>query len=204
MNKSIELLIAFDEYQQKYADAALQDFCRYYLAKSSKTVEPKTGSSRGLLLKIIGRIASAFSLYHRAAMDKTELPSPEGFYYLNGLTVLGEVRKTELINYLLVEYTTGMEAINKLLSDRLIVERPDENDKRAKLISLTKKGKTVLSDCYSYSTKAGQIIFGDLDENDLQLCIQLLKGVEEKHSKLAIELKNQDFEKMFKKAVQLK
>src|SRR4051794_28051750 len=87
MNKSIELLIAFDDYQQRYTGETLEDFCRYYLAKNSKTKELKTASSRGLLLKIIGRISSAFSLYHRAAMDKTELPSPEGFYYLNGLTV---------------------------------------------------------------------------------------------------------------------
>ena len=194
MNKVVELVVAFDAFEQKNPNAELSDFCRYYLM-NNKTVTTTNG--RGHLLKILGRITSAFSLYHRVAMSKTALPSPEGFYFLNGLAFLGEVKKTELINYLLMEYTTGMEGINKLLKEELIQERPDESDGRAKLISLTEKGASILTDCYNYATKANEMIFGDLDEDSIQLCIQILKNIEEKHSKLAIEMKNKDFDTMY-------
>jgi DNA-binding MarR family transcriptional regulator len=202
MNKAVSLLIAYDKFEQNNPNSELEDFCRYYLAQ--KEIEPQITNTKnkGLLLKIMGRITSAFSLYHKAAMSKTQLPSPEGFYFLNGLALLGEVRKTELINYLLIEYTTGMEAISKLLKDGLINERPDKNDGRAKLISLTEKGKTILSECYAYTSKVSEMIFGDMSDDSINVCVKLLKNIETKHSKLAIELKNKDFDEMYKQIIQ--
>lgn len=201
MNKAVQLLVAWDKFEQQYPNSELADFCRFYLTQQeSYTQQLDKRNTRGLLLKIMGRITSAFSLYHRAAMSKTELPTAESFYFLNGLAYLGEVRKTELINYVLTEYTTGMEVINKLLKDDLIQERPDESDGRAKLIRLTEKGKRILSTAYDYAAKASEMILGDLNEDSLQLCIQILKNIEEKHSKLAPELKNKDFDKMYQQA----
>jgi len=197
MNKAVKLLISYNDFEEVHPDAELEDFCRYYLAKSRKKRVESSSASRGTLLKLMGRITSAFSLYHRAAMNKTALPNAESFYYLNALATLGEVRKTELINYLLTEYATGMEAINKLLHEKLIREKNDKSDGRAKLLSLTEKGEKVLLLCYSYAKKAGEMIFGELDEDSIQLCIQLLRTVEEKHSRLAIELKNKDFDEMY-------
>jgi DNA-binding MarR family transcriptional regulator len=198
MNKAVQLLIEWDQFEQNNPQADIEQFCRYYLAqKEHKTKDHSQG--QGYLLKIIGRIASAFNVYHRAAMSKTKLPSPESFYFLNGLAQLGEVKKTELINYLFTEYTKGMEVISKLLEHGLIVEKTDENDKRAKLLSLTKKGKTALQESYNQSAKASQMIFNGMNADSVQLCIQLLKGVEEKNSRLAPEVKGLDFEEMYKR-----
>lgn len=61
---------------------------------------------------------------------------------------MGEVKKTDLINYLFYEYTTGIEVINKFVTDRLISEKQDPNDKRAKLIKLTEKGLEALNESY--------------------------------------------------------
>ncbi|MDJ1503769.1 MarR family winged helix-turn-helix transcriptional regulator [Xanthocytophaga agilis] len=201
MNKAVQLLIAWDAFEQKHPNSNLDDFCRFYLSQNKQS-HPAGVQSRGLLLKTLGRITSAFSLYHKAAMNKTNLPSPDLFYFLNGLAFLGEVRKTELINYLLMEYTTGMEAITRLQKEHLIQERADERDGRAKLISLSEKGKKTLADCYEYASKASEMVLGDLDEDSIQLCIHLLKGIEEKHSKLAVELKNKDFDDMYTQVCQ--
>ncbi|QHT66225.1 MarR family transcriptional regulator [Rhodocytophaga rosea] len=145
----------------------------------------------------MGRITSAYSLYHRAAMSKTKLPSPESFYFLNGLAHLGEVKKTDLINYLFYEYTTGMEVISKLLKDNLILEKVDLADKRAKLISLTAKGKQVLNGSYIQSAKVSEMIFNGMNNDSIKLCIELLVDIEEKHSKWVPELKNKEFDEMY-------
>jgi DNA-binding MarR family transcriptional regulator len=198
MNRAIELLIAFDEFEQKHPSSGLDDFCAYYLAQKSlpKTAIDKA-QSKGQLLKMMGRLTSAFSLYHRAAMAKTSLSSSDSFYFLNGLAFLGEVKKTELINYVLVEYTTGMEVISRLLKEKLISERQDENDGRARIISLTSEGKKVLDECYAYASKASEMIFTDMSDNSIQLCAELLRDAEQRHSKLAVELKNKDFDEMY-------
>lgn len=114
MNKAVELLMAWDKCEQEYPDAQLAQFCRYYLAKEDK--QETIIYSEGLLLKLMGSITSVFNIYHRATMSQTKQPSAESFYFLNGLAYLGEVKKTDLINYLFYEYTTGMEVISNLLN----------------------------------------------------------------------------------------
>jgi len=197
MNKSVQLLIEWDAFERSHSGAEIEDFCRYRLAKTDQA-DTDPSYDQGLLLKIIGRIGSAFGLYHRAAMKEADLPSPESFYFLNGLAHLGVVKKTGLINYLFYEYTTGMEVISKLLLNRLISEESDPNDKRARLIALTEKGKSVLRESYGQSSRVSKMIFGDMDRESVKLCIHLLKNIEEKHSRMAIELRNKDFEEMYR------
>lgn len=200
-NKAVQLLLDWDAFEQKHPGGQIEDFCRYYLNK--KPAAKTSANSRGLLLRTIGRISSAFNVYHRAAMRKTNLPMPEGFYYLNGLATKGELRKTALINFLMVEYATGMEATSKLLKAGMIRERPDESDGRASILSLTEKGKKTLSQCYTYTGKAADILLGRLDEEATQTCIQLLKETEERHSVQAVEWKNLDFDEMLERSLKV-
>lgn len=200
-NKAVQLLLDWDAFEQKHPGGQIEDFCRYYLNK--KPAAKTSANSRGLLLRTIGRISSAFNVYHRAAMRKTNLPMPEGFYYLNGLATKGELRKTALINFLMVEYATGMEAISKLLKAGMIRERPDESDGRASILSLTEKGKKTLSQCYAYTSKAADILLGRLDEEATQTCIRLLKETEERHSVQAVEWKSLDFDEMLERSLKV-
>ena len=196
MNKAVELLTKWDAFDQNYPDGSLADFCRYYLALEAEPQED--GQLRGTLLKNMGRIMSAFNMYHRAAMAQIEMPSSESFYFLNGIAHHSEIKKTDLINYLFFEYTTGMEAINKLLKNELIMETVDEDDKRAKLLCLTEKGKALLGEGYRQSAKVGEMIFKDVPADAIRLANQLLSPIEKKHSKLAVSLKNTEFDKMYK------
>lgn len=145
---------------------------------------------------------SAFGFYHRAAMAKIDMPSSESFFFLNGIAHLGAVKKTDLINYLFFEYTTGMEAINKLIRNKLITEKKDSNDKRAKLLSLTKKGKKLLNEGYEQSERVSEIMFKNVNSDSISLCIRLLQQIEEKHSKFAVEMKNHDFEDIYARSLQ--
>lgn len=200
MHKAVELLVKWDTFNQHHPDASLEDFCRYLLAQKRATENPATQS--GQLLRIMGRIMSAFGLYHRKAMAQTGMPSTESFFFLNGIAHFGEIKKTDLINSLFFEYTTGMEAISKLVKNNLVVEKPSPHDRRAKLLALTDKGKKVLNEGYLQAGKVGEMIFKDVPATDINLCIQLLGPIEKKHSKMAIELKNESFEDMYRKLSQ--
>ena len=204
MSKVVELVTAWADFDRQYPDQSVEQFCQYYLAQQ-KQHEPEPNQARkqltGGLLRLMGRITSAFALYHRAAMAKTDLPNAESFYYLNGLNFLGEVRKTELINYLFAEYTTGMEALSRLIEDGYIQERPDPTDKRAKLIRLTEKGSKQLAISYEYSAKAADLIFDEVSNDTLTLCQTLLKPIEERHTQLLPTLKTKDFDLMYEQVM---
>jgi DNA-binding MarR family transcriptional regulator len=133
----------------------------------------------------------------RSALGKTDLPAAESFYFLNGLNYLGEVRKSDLINYLFAETTTGMEAINKLIKAKLIKERISPADKRAKLIQLTPQGIQSLNKAYKLAGKAAEITLHQVPDSALIQCFELLKDCEAYQSKIAIDLKSEAFEAIY-------
>lgn len=200
MSKVVELVTAWADFDRQYPDQSVEQFCQYYLAQQKQN-EPNKSQARkqltGGLLRLMGRITSAFALYHRAAMAKTDLPNAESFFYLNGLNFLGEVRKTELINYLFAEYTTGMEALSRLIDEGYILERPDPTDKRAKLIKLSEKGTKRLATSYEYSSRAGELIFNGFSNDTIALCQTLLKPIEERHTQLVSTIKTKDFDLLY-------
>jgi DNA-binding MarR family transcriptional regulator len=203
MKPIVELITEWDTYAGSGKNQSVTDFCKHYLNKRESDYPDKSLESpdapllRGSLLRVLGRILSAYALYMRAALGKLQLPAPESFYYLNGLAYLGEVKKSDLINYLFAETTTGMEAINKLVKAKMIVERISPDDKRARLIQLTAKGKQALDSSYGLAGKAAEMIFNSVSNEDIAKCRDLLKDCEEKQSKLAIELKNKEFNEMY-------
>jgi DNA-binding MarR family transcriptional regulator len=206
MKPVVELIKAWSEFEEVSTDHTVETFCRYYLQKQRP--QPKNPGKKGerimngaFLLKTIGRIMSAYSLYFRAAVKHTALPPAESFYYLNGLIHLGEVRKSDLINYMFAETTTGMEVINRLITEKKIDERPSPDDKRAKLIKITGEGLRALEEYYKVSGKVVEMTFKGVDDNILIDCFEMLRFCEQRNSGVAIELKNKPFDQMYEQVM---
>jgi DNA-binding MarR family transcriptional regulator len=193
----VKLVSEWAAFEEKHPGADLHTFCQYIVSRSD--AKPGTRAEQiGHLARIIGRIGSAYALYHRAAMDKMNLPSNDSFFYLNCLYQLGEVRKTELINYLFAETTTGMEGISKLIKNGLAKERQDPDDGRAKLVKISEKGLRKLKECMPDAQKVNEMVFRHLSDDTINTCIQLLQATEATHSRRAIELKQKPFTDMYR------
>lgn len=194
----VKLVSEWAAFEESHPGADIPAFCRYILSRpDNKPTRPRT-ENLGLLSRIIGRLASAYGLYHRAAMEGMKLPASDSFFYLNCLHQLGEVRKTELINYLFAETTTGMEGIGKLIRAGLVKERPDPEDGRAKLVTITDKGLRKLKECMSNALKVNEMVFRHLSDDTIYTCIQLLASAEATHSRRSIELKQKPFPEMYR------
>lgn len=202
MKPVVELIKEWSEFEELSTDHRLETFCRYYLQKQRPT--PKKPGKAGermmngaYLLKTIGRILSAYSLYFRSAVRYIGMPPAESFYYLNGLNHLGEVRKSDLINYMFAETTTGMEVINRLVKENKVDERTSPEDKRAKLIKITDSGLKALDEYYKISGKVVEMTFKGIDDNTMIDCFEMLKFCEQRNSAIAVELKNKPFDQMY-------
>jgi hypothetical protein len=208
MNNLVTLVNEWDAFEKTNTGTDIANFCRYYLAREKGADESlmvkgaKPPSDEALMMKTMGFIISAFGIYYRAAMTEAKLPFPEAFYFINSLHWLKQAKKTELINHIMVEYTTGMDCISKLVKEGLISETPHETDKRAKMLHLTPEGEKLLQSCYPYMHRACQMIFKGFDPQMLKLCISLLSNIEIKHSQLAIAVRHLDFESMYKEVMQ--
>ncbi|WP_121812029.1 MarR family winged helix-turn-helix transcriptional regulator [Mucilaginibacter kameinonensis] len=202
MKPVVQLVEEWTAFEEVSEQPTVEAFCRYYLQKQRP--KPKQAGKKGerimngaYLLKTLGRILSAYSLYFRSAVNYIGIPPAESFYYLNGLLHLGEVRKSDLINYMFAETTTGMEVINRLIREEKIDERTSPDDKRAKLIKVNQKGLTALDEYYKISGKVVEMTFKGIDDEILIDCYEMLKYCEQRNSSLAIELKNKPFDQMY-------
>ena len=206
MKPIVQLVEEWTVFEEVSEQPTVEAFCRYYLQKQRP--KPKQAGKKGerimngaYLLKTLGRILSAYSLYFRSAVNHIGIPPAESFYYLNGLLHLGEVRKSDLINYMFAETTTGMEVINRLIRENKIDERTSPDDKRAKLIKITEKGIAALDEYYKISGKVVEMTFKGIDDDILTDCYEMLKYCEQRNSSVAIELKNKPFDQMYELAM---
>jgi DNA-binding MarR family transcriptional regulator len=208
MNKTVNLVNEWGNYEAKHPDATIEDFCRYYLTqqKEQKTKGPLVGGiipnfNDGLLIKIIARIGKLNSYYANLALDGTGLNQMEEFSMLITIKHQKNPKKVEIINANLLELSSGTDMLNRIKKRGLIKEYNDKEDKRAKRIELTSQGNKVVELCMERIRKNSKLLLNDLTEDDKELCIQLLKNVEIKFSSLWQQHKNKSFDEVYSSIV---
>lgn len=82
-----------------------------------------------------------YKMYCKEAFLDTQISSPDEYSFLYHLCLVDSFRKMELINMHMLEAPSGIEVIKRLLKKGFIEEFDDMDDRRAKRIRITKKGK---------------------------------------------------------------
>ncbi|NIG54764.1 MarR family winged helix-turn-helix transcriptional regulator [Chitinophaga sp. Cy-1792] len=210
MNKTVELVNHWGNFEEKHPNGSIADFCRYYLARQEK--EPKTSGKlvggvvpqvkAGLLMKIIGRISKLNMSYANIALEGTGLHQIEEFGILQTIRQEQAPRKTEVIYANLFELSSGTDMLNRLKKRGLIKEYADKEDKRSKRIELTAKGEKVIRDSTAKIEKNATMLLHTLADDDKDLCIQLLKEIEIKLSEKWQRHKGKGFDEIFEDLLQ--
>ena len=91
------------------------------------------------------------------------------------------------------EKQTGIQIIKRLLDDGLIQETVDENDKRAKRLTLTKKGEEAFHQSVNTTSK---ILSANLKSDEKTKLLELLKKVNDFHYTLYTEYKNSEIKEL--------
>ncbi|MFL5743274.1 MAG: MarR family winged helix-turn-helix transcriptional regulator [Niastella sp.] len=204
MNKTVELVNHWGQFEEQHPNGNIEDFCRHYLAhqQQKKTTGKLVGGvvpslNSGLLLKIIGRISKLNMAYANLALEGSGLHQIEEFGILQTIKKEKNPKKTEVIYANLFELSSGTDMLNRLIQRGLIKEYADKEDKRSKRIELTPKGEKVAASCLIKIEKNASMLMNDLSNDDKALCIQLLKGVEIKFSELWQKHKGQEFDDIY-------
>ncbi len=205
MNKTVELVKQWGEFEQKHPKGSIDEFCRYYLAhhKQKNIKGTLVGGvvpsfNDGLLMKIIGRISKLNMAYANIALKGTELNQIEEFGILQTIRKEKNPKKTEVIYANLFELSSGTDMLNRMKKRGLIKEYADKDDKRSKRIELTAKGEKATAACSEKIVQNATMLMKDLEDDDKELCIQLLKNIEIKFSSLWQKHKGRDFDDIYK------
>lgn len=197
MNPIVELITAWDAFQNGHAGATVKDFCRYYLNREEKQ-EPSKGNMPpdldATMANLIGRLGVMVEAYSKMALQAEGDIELEWFYFMNTLYHQQESNKTDVIQYNIYGQSTGIDILNRIEKAGYIKERNNPDDKRARLVKLTSKGEKKVMKCREVLYKGAYLMFGGMDADDKQLIIQLLANTEIKHTGIFAEHKGESID----------
>ena len=130
------------------------------------------------------RIARFEEFYIRKYLIDLPLNSRLEYLFLFTIDNLEKARKTDLINIHLVEYTTGMDTIRRLIKNELLTELPDEQDKRAKILTLTQEGEAILKKANKRIDEARNMFLACVSPNKWKKTLSVLNEIDEFHSNI--------------------
>ncbi len=133
-------------------------------------------------LESVSRIARYHEFYSRKALKDLVINTRLEFLFLQTVDFMEKAKKTDLINIYHLEYTTGMDTIRRLTNNGLLNEVPDETDKRAKLLVLTKKGQEILAQANKRMSDENKMFLTAINDNKWKKAMQILEEIDEFHS----------------------
>jgi len=204
VNKTVELVKLWGDYEAQYPDCTIEDFFRHQLsltAKKEKQAVPAWQlhpDINGRLMILIRRIGKYHIVYSNKALEGTGLIQIEEFGIL--VTIFNQVNpiKSEAIYNNIMELSSGTNMLNRMKKRGLINEHADKEDKRTKRLKLTAKGEETLGKAKVRVSQVAKMMVNVLSEEDKQLCQHLLTPVSDKFAGTFPKHKNKVFDDIFK------
>lgn len=201
--KIVELVNLWARYEAERPDLSIEDFCVQVLAERAQAAihDEKVFDYawtaeellNGRLGRMLGRLAKYVNIYSKKAFADADLNNVEDVVYLGVLQMMGNPRKTDLINAMLSEFPSGIDIIKRLLRLELVTETPDLEDKRSKRLHLTDKGRLCLHDSFPLINRVSEMAFTTLNTAEKMLLLQLLGRLEDFHDQRYRDVRNADF-----------
>jgi DNA-binding MarR family transcriptional regulator len=196
-----QIIDFFEEYELEEKQLDLLGFSFWMISKlnldldSIKTATKKNtttipqdypgrinNNNKTSFLESISRIARYHDFYIRKALQELNINSRLEFLFLQSVNNMDKAKKTDLINMHLLEYTTGMDTISRLIKNNIIFESQDPNDKRAKLLALTDKGISVLKQAENRINEENEMFFAAINENKWKKALPVIEEIDSFHN----------------------
>ncbi|MEO0897417.1 MAG: winged helix DNA-binding protein [Bacteroidota bacterium] len=139
----------------------------------------ESGVALTMLITFLFRYAKHYS---KKALDNSPLSTLDEFGFLATLIQHESLTKSELIHTNLLEFTSGIEIIKRLIKGGLIQEYADPNDKRSKRVELTEQGRGMFYSLLGPMNVVSHIVSGDLSNEEKALILPILIKLNNFHS----------------------
>ena len=169
LHELLDLVERYEEFRGN-AEQSMSNFLRFAdqtLEQQTNSEEPKVGMGghaylNAMIARDISFVYRYMRYFVRKAIKDTPLQTIDEYSYLITLMAKGEMTKTELNNYNVVEKTSGSEIIRRLLKSGLISQTRNLQDKRSLLLSITPKGREVVKELLPRMQQSSDLLLRDL------------------------------------------
>jgi DNA-binding MarR family transcriptional regulator len=213
LTELIERLDEFEKLNESQQELGMDDFVGYLNMNSGKKDSSRreiageqetwlknmgenldTDISR--LIALMNRYAKG---YIKKALKDSLIQTSEEFSFLVILMTFESLSKTELILKNVMEKTSGIEIIKRLIKANLILQFDDLNDKRSQRVAITEFGKIEIIKILPQLEKASIIISGNLSYSEKTTLLYLLKKLDLHHNDLFLNKKEESLDNILKK-----
>lgn len=149
-----------------------------------------------ILLVLMYRYAKS---YVKKALAGKIIQTGDEFSFLITLLTFESLTKTELINKQVIEKTSGIEIIKRLLNQELITEFADPTDKRSVRVAITPKGRNEILSILPEMSVVSNIVKGNLTDNEISSLLYLLRKLDFFHNDIFMNKRNLTLEQLVEK-----
>jgi len=186
MKKSsvIPLLEKWEIFSHANPKKDIYAFANWLLADRQEDIQIKQGhmdqDDRGNATRaaiLITKLQKYLGLYIKPAITRLGFSREHEYNFLYQVSRMDKPTKNSLSKENMVEFSTGRDVIRRLIDRKLLMEKPDPEDKRAMLLTLTSLGKKTLEKSYEQISGAFTDFLGDLNLKEQSQLISLLSKI---------------------------
>jgi len=152
-------------------------------ASSATSGSPTELDSTAQSLLLISRLHRIVQFRCKPIVKYLGFTKPQEFSILVQTAIMNNPNKKQLCNEMLIEGSTGVEITRRLTAKGFLKEKPDANDRRSALLSLTEKGKQTLLQGYTKLSPIHAEFLATLNEAEKQQLVSMLARLNEYHTR---------------------
>lgn len=206
LHELLDLVERYEEFRGN-AEQSMSNFLRFAdqtLEQQTSYEEPKAGMRghaylNAMIARDISFVYRYMRYFVRKAIKDTPLQTIDEYSYLITLMAKGEMTKTELNNYNVVEKTSGSEIIRRLLKGGLISQMRNLQDRRSLLLSITPKGREVVKELLPRMQQSSDLLLRDLSWDQKIFLHSLHEQLYESNHPLFLTERDTDLAKLVEK-----
>lgn len=179
------LIDELEEFNATNTALSERNFALYLLSKHH-TEQPnrfETESVHSDILNFVIRLNKYANGYLKLALQDSRLRNIDEISCLIFLNYNGTAPKHQLIEELLLEYTTGNEIIKRLERYNWVTTTQHPTDKRSRVVAITEAGQQELFRVFESLQQLSQLVTGRLDNKEMELLHHLLERLNHYHLK---------------------
>ncbi len=142
---------------------------------------PNIPTASGLTGYIVVRLFKALRFYFKPVLQKHGLSSIDELFFLATLAWKKELSKKSLCQMNMTDIPTGMDVIKRLLNQGLLSEKENRQDKREKLLTLTKTGWNKIFKVFSADDEM-QDVMANLKNDERKVLLKFLDSLNHFHT----------------------
>lgn len=158
--------------------------------------ENSTATNVSILIGLLYRYAK---MYARKAMKDSGIKTVDEFSLLITLMTHDRISKHELIKEQVLEKTSGIEILNRLIRQGYIEQLDDEKDRRSKLLKITPEGRGEIIKILPRMNQVSQIVVGNLTQTEQNLLTYLMRKLDLFHNEIFINEKEAGLDEILQK-----